>query len=162
MIGLLSDPHLKYISYAASKINTRMIYFWWIVKGVERSAIVCLEGLAKFMRNLNKTNRPKKRGSNHWPLRSAIRRLQCSVDCVCPYFRMLQLRKRLTKLNYILCGCDAVYTSGTQPLSDRGPVISFFYKKRVRYRAAALQLRNTDVSWIYQILWHARFHDMTL
>jgi hypothetical protein len=26
-----------------------------------------------------------------------------------------------------------IYTSGSQPLSDRGPVNSFFYKTRARY-----------------------------
>jgi hypothetical protein len=36
-------------------------------------------------------------------------------------------------------------SSGSQPLSDRGPVNSLSYKTRARYRAAARRLRNADL-----------------
>jgi hypothetical protein len=38
-----------------------------------------------------------------------------------------------------------VWGSGSQSLSDRGPVNSFFCKTRARYRAAARRLRNTGI-----------------
>jgi hypothetical protein len=40
---------------------------------------------------------------------------------------------------------EILYCSGSQPLSDRGLVNSFFYKMRARYRAVAWRLRNTTV-----------------